>query len=115
MSAKDEAEKAKEQAEQAATQARAAARSGARALREAAEPVVEAVADEAQDVAEKVEGTAEDAVEAARRVNVGVLGKMSSDVGVGFLALSVCIYSGAVAYVKFRQAASGGSQVISNG
>jgi hypothetical protein len=42
-----------------------------------------------------------------------VLSRMSSDTGVGFLALSVAIYSGAVAYTKFRQAASGRSQVIS--
>lgn len=106
--------KAKEQAAQAGSQAKAAAKSAGRAARDAAEPVVEAVADEARDTAEKVEGTVDDAVRAARKINPGVLGKMSSDTGVGFLALSVAIYSGTIAYVKFRQAASGRSQVISD-
>lgn len=109
----EDKDKAKEQAAQAGHQARAAAKSGGRALRHAAEPVVEAVADEARDTAEKVEGTVNDVADAARRIDVGVLGKMSSDTGVGFLALSVCIYSGAVAYAKFRQAASSRSNVIS--
>ena len=106
-------DKAKEQARQAGSQTRAAVKSAGRAARDAAEPVVEAVADEARDAAEKLEGTAEDAVNAAKRINVGVLGKISSDTGVGFLALSVSLYSGAIAYAKFRQALSGRSQVIS--
>lgn len=111
---KDDAELAKEQAGQAGSQAKAAAKSGGRALRDVAEDAVDAVADEARDVADKAEGTAHDVADAVRRVDVGVLGKMSGDTGVGFLALSVCIYSGAVAYAKFRQAASGRSQVISD-
>jgi hypothetical protein len=85
-----------------------------RAARDAAEPVVEAAADEVRDVAHKVEGTAQDAVQTAKKVDVGVLGHISGDLGVGFLALSVSIYSGLVAYAKFRQAASGRSQVISS-
>jgi hypothetical protein len=105
-------DKAKEQAGQAVSQAKAAAKSTGRAARDAAEPVVEAVADEARDTAEKVEGTIHDVADAAKRIDVGVLGRMSSDTGVGFLALSVCIYSGAVAYAKFRQAAAGRSSVI---
>jgi ATP phosphoribosyltransferase regulatory subunit HisZ len=107
--AQDLASKTGVQTKQAGRQAKAAARTGGKAVKAAAEPVVE----EARDTANKLEGTAEDAVEAARKVNLGVLSRMSSDTGVGFLALSVAIYSGAVAYTKFRQAASGRSQVIS--
>lgn len=73
----------------------------------------EIAADGARDTADKLGGTAHDAARAAKKVNVGVLGRMSGDTGVGFLALSVAIYSGAVAYTKFRQAASERSQVIS--
>jgi hypothetical protein len=107
-------DRAKEQAAQTVSQARAATKSASRAAKDAAEPVVEAVADEVRDTAEKVEGTAHDAAEAVKKVDIGVLGKMSGDTGVAFLALSVCIYSGAIAYAKFRQAASGRSQVISD-
>lgn len=109
----DDAAKAKEQAAQAGHQTKAAVKSGSRAAKNAAEPVVEAVANEARDAAEKLEGTAEDAVNAVRRIDVGVLGKISSDTGVGFLALSVSIYSGAIAYAKFRQALSGRSHIVS--
>lgn len=112
--ASQEAEQAKEQAGQAASQAKAAAKSSGRALRDVAEDAAETVADEARDTAEKLEGTAQDAVRTAKKVNVGVLSHISGDLGVGFLALSVSIYSGAVAYAKFRQAASGRSQVISS-
>jgi hypothetical protein len=96
---------AKELADRAGDQAKHAAKNSGRAAKAAAEPVAEAVAEEARDTAHKLEGTADDAVRAARKINVGVLGKMSSDTGVGFLALSLAIYSGAVAYSKFRQAA----------
>lgn len=109
----DNAEEAKERARTAATQAKHAGRNTGRAAKAGAKAAAEAVADEAEETADKVEGTVDDAVDAARRVNVGVLGHMSSDVGVGFLALSVSIYAGMIAYAKFRQAASGGSQVIS--
>lgn len=111
--ARDLADKAEEQARQAGSQAKAAAKTGGKAVKTAAEPVVEAVAEEARDTADKLEGTAYDAARAAKKVNVGVLGRMSGDTGVGFLALSVAIYSGAVAYAKFRQVASERSQVIS--
>jgi hypothetical protein len=104
---------AQELAERAGTQAKHAAKNTGRAAKAAAKAGAEEVVEEARDAADKLEDTADDVIQAARRVNVGVLGKMSSDTGVGFLALSVCIYSGVIAYTKFRQAASGGSQVIS--
>lgn len=108
----DNAQEAKERASVASTQAKHAAKNSARAAKAAAEAGVEAVADEARDAADKFEDTADDAVRAAQRVDVGMLGKISSDTGVGFLALSVSIYSGIIAYTKFRQAVSGRSQVI---
>lgn len=109
----ENAKLAKEQVGQAGNQAKAAAKSTGRAVRDAAEPVVERMTDEASDVSYKVEETAQDALRAAKKVDVGVLSRMSGDTGVGFLALSVSIYAGAVAYAKFRQAASGRSHVIS--
>jgi hypothetical protein len=109
----DNATEAKDRAKTARTQATHASKNNGRSARAAGKAGAEEVADAAENVADRAEEIADEAVQAARRVNVGVLGKMSSDTGVGFLALSVCIYSGTVAYVKFRQAASGRSQIIS--
>jgi F0F1-type ATP synthase membrane subunit b/b' len=109
----DNATEAKDRAKTARTQAKHASKNIGRSARAAGKAGAEEVADAAENVADRAEEIADEAVQAARRVNVGVLGKMSSDTGVGFLALSVCIYSGTVAYVKFRQAASGRSQIIS--
>lgn len=109
----DNAEEAKARASTAATQAKHAGRNTGRAAKAGAKAAAEAVADEAEETADKVEGTVDDAVDAARRINVGVLGRMSSDTGVGFLALSVSIYAGVIAYTKFRQAASGRSHIVS--
>jgi hypothetical protein len=63
-----------------------------KAVKAVAGPIAENVADEARDTADKLEDTAQ-----------GVLSKISSDTGVGILALSVAIYAGAVAYSKFSQ------------
>lgn len=104
---------ATEHAKQAAGQGKAAARNAGKALRTVAEPAMEAVAEEARDTAQKLEGTAEDAVNVARRVDPRVLSRISGDTGVGFLALSVSLYAGAVAFAKFRQAYSGRSHITS--
>jgi hypothetical protein len=109
----ENAQEAKSRAKTAGTQAKHAARNTGRAAKAAAQAGADVAEDVAEDAAERVEDVAEEAFEAAKRINVGVLGKMSSDTGVGFLALAVCIYSGTVAYAKFRQAASGSSQIIS--
>lgn len=109
----EESQEAKALAKRAGAQAKHAGKNTGRAARAAAEAGAEVVADEAHEAVETVEGTAEAAAHAARRVNVGVLTRMSGDTGIGFLALTVAIYSGTVAYMKFRQAWSGGSQVIS--
>lgn len=110
--AKEAAEKAEENVKQTGRQAKAASKNSAKALRAVAEEGAEKVVDEVRDTAEKLEGTAHDAAEAAKKIDVGVLGKISSDTGVAFLATSVSIYAGIVAYSKFRQAFSGGAHVI---
>lgn len=96
-------EEAAEHGEQAAEHAKAAAQEAARAAKAVAEPVVDRVSAAAEDTAEKLEGTAEDALGAARRVSRALTG----DTGVGFLALTVCVYSGTVAFYKFRSAFEG--------
>jgi hypothetical protein len=102
-------QEAAEHARQAAGQGKAAAKNAGRAVKTAAEPVMEAVAEEAHDTAEKLEGTAYDAARAVRKIDVGMLSRLSSDTGVGFLALSVSLWSGAVAYSKFRTVLTGRS------
>jgi hypothetical protein len=102
----DNADEAKEHAGRAATQAKHAGKNTARAVQKGTGAVAEVAADELRDAREKLEDTADDAVQAARKIDVGLLGKISSDLGVGFLATSVSIYSGLVAYSKFRQAFS---------
>lgn len=106
-------QEAKTHAKKAGKQAKQAAKNAGRTTTATAKAVADGVEDVVEEVADNVEDAVEDAAQAARRINVGVFGKMSSDMGVGFLALSVCIYSGTVAYMKFRQAASGSSQIIS--
>lgn len=96
------AKKARGQAKGAAGQAKAAAKNTGRAARAAAEPVVDAVADEVQDTAEKLEGTAEDAVQTAKRINPRVFSRLTGDTGIGFLALSVSIWAGTIAFNQFR-------------
>jgi hypothetical protein len=109
----ENAAEAKARAKTAGTQAKHAARNTGRAAKAAAAAGAEEVADVAETVSDRAEEIADEAVQTAKRVNVGVLGKMSSDTGVGFLALSMCIWSGTVAYYKFRAAAAGRSQIVS--
>ena len=109
----ENAQEAKTRAKRAGTQAKHAGRNAGGAAKAAAKAGAERAEEVAEEVADNVEEVAEEAVRQVRRVNVGVLGKMSSDTGVGFLALSICIYSGTVAFMKFRQAASGSSNIIS--
>lgn len=108
----DNEQEASELAKQAAGQGKAAARSAGQALKAVGEDVVETVAEETRDATEKIEDTAEDALNTARRVNPKILSRISGDTGVGFLALSVSIYSGAVAFHKFRSALAGRSRVF---
>lgn len=108
-------EEAKEYAERAGEQGKHAVKNSGRAVRAVAEPMVEGAAEEIREAGDRIEDTAHDAFRAARRVNVGVLGRMSSDTGIGFLALSVAIYSGAISYAKFRQALAGRGRITYRG
>ena len=48
-------------------------------------------------------GNGQHAEEAAERLDVRSVSFGLGDMGQGFLALAVCVYSGALAYYKFRQ------------
>lgn len=108
----DESQEAKELAHRAGVQAKHAAKNAARAAKTAVEPIAEAVVDEAEETAQKIEGTAEDAVATARRVNSRALSSMAEDMGWGFFALSVSLYTGAIAINKFRDAFAGRRRVL---
>lgn len=112
MTDEEKQAEAAELAKRARAEGKNAAKNAAQAVKAGAEAAEDAVAEEVQDTAQKLEGTAEDAVEAARRVNPWVLGRISSDTGIGFFALSVSIYSGAIAFYKFRSAIAGRSHVM---
>lgn len=109
----DNAQEAAEHAKQAAGQGKAATKNAGKALKAVGEDAAETVAEEARDIAQKIEGTAEDALDTARRVNPKILSRISGDTGVGFLALAVSIYSGAIAAHKFRAAFSGSKNIVS--
>src|SRR4051812_21050096 len=111
MADKDKQE-ARELAARAARQSQQAAKNAGRAAKAAA-PIV---AETAGDAAEKVNDAAEEAVDAAvkttRKFSPRILSSISSDTGVGFLALSVAIYAGAIAFNKFGAAYSQSSRVV---
>lgn len=91
-------EEAAELAARAAQQGKNAGKNAGRAVKAVAEPVLEDI----QDNVEKLEGTVEDAVDAAKRFDLRMLSRITSDTGVGFLAMSISISAALVAYTKFR-------------
>lgn len=97
-----------EDRQEASELTRRAGKQSRSAARLAAEPVLE----EVQDAAEKIEGTVEETVRTARRVNPKVLQRMSNDTGQGFLALSVAIWAGSLAFGKLRSANARSSQIL---
>jgi hypothetical protein len=105
-------QEARELAARAAKQSQQAAKNAGRAAKAAA-PIV---AETAGDAAEKINDTAEEAVDVAvqttRKFSPRILSSISSDTGVGFLALSVAFYAGAVAFKKFGDAYSQSSRVM---
>jgi hypothetical protein len=103
---------AAELAERAARQGKQAGKNAARAAKAVAEDVADTVVDETRDTLDKLEQTGEDVMGAARRVNPRTLSRISGDTGMGFLALSVSLYTGAVAISKFRAVYAGRSSVI---
>jgi hypothetical protein len=94
------------------TQAKNAAKNAARAAKATTEPIVDATAEEIRDTVDKLEDTADDAMQAARRINPRVLTRMSSDMGIGFFALSVSLYAAGLAVGKFRGAYADRNQVL---
>lgn len=100
----DEKQEAAQAASQARGEAKAAVRDGGRAVKTVAEPVLDAVVEEVQDAAQKAEGTVQDAANAVKRTNVDEIVNRVVDVGWGCFALSVSIYTGQVAFQKFRSA-----------
>lgn len=92
MQEKDKKEAA-ELAARSATQMKHSANNAA----EAAEVVVEGAAADVASAGHK----------AARRISPRGLSAIAGDMGVGFFALSVCLYSGALAFSKFDAAFRG--------
>lgn len=103
MSSEDKADEAKAHLGRAGRQGRNAAKNTARAAQLAATPAAEA----AEEV---VDG----AVETAKRFNPRGLAALSGDTGTGFLALSVALYAGVVAYNKFGAVIKGRSRAVSS-
>jgi hypothetical protein len=94
-------QEAAEAASRAKGEVKAAAKDTARAVKAGAETAAEAVADEAKETAEKLEGTAQDAVQAARGMDIpGFL--LDSSIGLGSLSLS--LFFGAAAFRAFKNA-----------
>jgi hypothetical protein len=103
---------AAELAKRSRSQAKNSAKNAGRAVKAVAEPVVDATAEEIHDTAQKLEGTAEDAMQAARKFDMRALTRLSSDTGQGFIALSVALWAGSIAFNKFRAVKTGGSNVL---
>lgn len=93
----EHSEEAAEAAQQAAEQTQGAAKNAGKAAKESAEAVAEAVAEEAQEVAQ-------DAAEAARRVDLTLIGAVISETGMGLLAAGGCIFLGGFAANRFQTA-----------
>ena len=100
MSESDKDE-AKTLAKRSAKQLKHSSVNAARATRVVAEEVV----DDAQEAVEEV-------ADVAKRVNTGVLSRMSSQTGQAFLALSVSIVAATFATNKFRAAYEARKQVV---
>ena len=96
MSEQDKQE-AREHLGRAGRQGRHAARNVARAAHLGAEAAVDETKEVAGDVAEEVRVV-------APRLSARGLAAISGDTGMGFFALAVSIYSGAIAYQRFRSA-----------
>lgn len=89
----------------AGRQSRDAARNAAEAAKLATSPIVE-------DVEHAAEETVETTKEVSKRINIRGLSAISGDTGTGFLALSVALYAGAVAYNKFSAVVKGRGRAV---
>lgn len=107
----------------AVSQTKRAGRNATRAAQLAAKPAAQEVTETAKDAAngavDAAETVAEGTAEAARtverhapRLSAKGLAAISGDTGTGFFALSVALYSAAVAYHKFRAAYQGRGRAV---
>jgi len=107
MSEQDKRE-AREHLRRAGRQGRHAARNAGRAARFGAEAAADETKETLAHAAEHVEGTAERVVEEAKEVTPKLsargLAALSSDMGIGFFATAVSLYSANIAYHSFRAA-----------
>jgi hypothetical protein len=87
------------------TQATHAVKNAGRAAALGAEIAGEEIRDTAEDVIDEVQAR-------VPRVSASGLSVLSGDLGVGFLATSVSIYAGLVAFHKFRAVFQDGGSVI---
>lgn len=99
-------------AARAAKQSKQAAKNTGRAAKVAAPIAAEKVGDAAEKVNDVAEDTVEAAVRTTHKFSPRVLSRISGDTGVGFLALSVAIYAGAIAVNKFGSAYSQRTHVV---
>lgn len=115
MSDKDEQE-AREELGRAGRQGSYAAKNATKAARLAGEAAAEEARDTLSHAAGETREAAEEVTETTKRVVPRIsahgLAAISGDTGTGFLALAVSIYSGAIAYHKFRSAIEGRGRAI---
>lgn len=104
MSDQDKQE-AKELAGRAGRQGRHALKNTGRAAVAAGEAAADGAADAAHDAADTVQRV-------APRISTRGLAALSGDAGTGFLALSVTLYAGVIAYNKFSAVYKGRGRAV---
>lgn len=117
MSDQDKQEQeARELRNRAGRQSQHAAKNATKAARIAGEVAAEETQDSLMHAAGEAQEGAEEVAETTKRVVPRIsargLAAISGDTGTGFLALAVSIYSGAIAYQKFRSAIEGRGRAI---
>lgn len=84
-----------------------------RQSRHAAKNLAHAAGSEASLIADEIEGAADEVAETAKHINVRGLSSLTGDAGTGFLALSVALYAGVIAYNKFGAVVKGRGRAVS--
>lgn len=111
MSDKDKQD-AKELAARAAHQGQDAVMNAGKAAKAAAPVVAETAGDAAEKLNDRTEEAVNASVKGIRKFAPRVLSHLSSDTSVGFLALSVALYAGAIAFSKFGAVFSKDGEVM---
>lgn len=96
-------EKDKQEAAELAARSARQLRHSAENAAKATDTVADAVVDDAVEAGSR----------AVRRINPRGLAAIAGDTGVGFFALAVCLYSGAIAFSKFDAAFKGRGRGLS--